>query len=198
LTIDLPIKLTVASGVDAFDHLIESLMSLKFDSKNLDLCNKGMESIWYSLPNLFKNKNDLKERTNMLIGSGIAGKAIHFTGCGICHCIAHTLGSLTKVPHGIAVAYGLFHTIEPVLKNNDDLPKRFGGPFKNLSGTFLAKNIQDWLSSMLINYDIIEKKINFEKFIKIYYLDDNKSMRDNTYYQPSKPDLKILLKSLWN
>ena len=51
---------------------------------------------------------------------------------------------------------------------------------------------------MLINYDIIEKKINFEKFIKIYYLDDNKSMRDNTYYQPSKPDLKILLKSLWN
>jgi len=51
---------------------------------------------------------------------------------------------------------------------------------------------------MKINYDLIEKKINFEEFIKIYYLDDNKSMRDNTYYQPSKSDLKILLKSLWN
>ena len=173
-------------------------MSLKFDFQNLELCNQGMETIWYSLPNLLKNKNDLKERTNMLLGSGIAGKAIHFTGCGICHCIAHTLGSLTTVPHGIAVAYGLFYTIEPVLKNNHDLLRRFHGPFKNISAASLAKNIQDWLSSMLINYDIIEKKINFEEFIKIYYLDDNKSMRDNTYYQPSKSDLKILLKSLWN
>ena len=198
LTVDLPSDITVASGVDAFDHLIESLMSLKFDSQNLDLCSQAMETIWYSLPNLLKNKDNYKERTNMLLGSGIAGKAIHFTGCGICHCIAHTLGSLTKVPHGIAVAYGLFHTIEPVLKNNHDLLKRFQGPFKNLSAVSLAKNIQDWLGSMFINYDLIEKKINFDEFIKIYYLDDNKSMRDNTFYQPSKYDLKILLEGLWN
>ena len=198
LTIDLPINLTVASGVDAFDHLIESLMSLKFDSKNLDLCNKGMESIWYSLPNLFKNKNDLKERTNMLIGSGIAGKAIHFTGCGICHCIAHTLGSLTKVPHGVAVAYGLFHTIEPVLKNKLDLLNRFRGPFANLPAVSLAQKIQDWIGSFGINYDLIVNKINFDEFIKIYYLEDNKSMRDNTYYQPNSADIKILLKDLWN
>jgi alcohol dehydrogenase class IV len=198
LTLDLPANITVASGVDAFDHLIESLMSLKFDLQNLDLCNQGMETIWYSLPNLLENINDYNERTNMLFGSSIAGKAIHFTGCGICHCIAHTLGSLTKVPHGIAVAYGLFHTIEPVLKNNYDLLKRFQGPFKNLTAVSLAKNIQDWLSSMQINYDLIEKKINFEEFINIYYLNDNKSMRDNTFYQPSKSDLKILLDGLWN
>ena len=85
-----------------------------------------------------------------------------------------------------------------VLKSNYDLLNRFEGPFKNLTASSLAKNIQDWLSSMLINYDIIEKKINFEEFIKIYFLEDNKSMRDNTFYQPSKSDLKILLESLWN
>ena len=198
LTLDLPPDITLASGVDAFDHLIESLMSIKFNSKNIDLCNQGMETIWYSLPNLLENIKDYNERTNMLFGSGIAGKAIHFTGCGICHCIAHTLGSLTKVPHGIAVAYGLFYTIEPVLKNNFDLLERFQGPFKNLPAVSLTKNIQEWLSSMKINYYLIEKKINFEEFIKVYYLDDNKSMRDNTYYQPSKSDLKILLEGLWN
>ena len=38
----------------------------------------------------------------------------------------------------------------------------------------------------------------FDKFIKIYYLEDNKCMRDNTFYQPTKSDLKILLKTLWN
>ena len=198
LTINLPRDITAASGVDAFDHLIESLMSLKFDSQNLNFCNKGMEAIWYALPELIKNKKNIKERTNMLLGSGIAGKAIHFTGCGICHCIAHTLGSLTKVPHGIAVAYGLFHTIEPVLKYNYDLLMRFKGPFKNHSVVSLSKQIKDWINNLKINYDSIEKKINYDEFMKIYYLSDNKSMRDNTYYQPSKSDLKILLKNLWN
>ena len=38
----------------------------------------------------------------------------------------------------------------------------------------------------------------FKEFINIYYLNDNKSMRDNTFYQPSKSDLKILLDGLWN
>jgi alcohol dehydrogenase class IV len=198
LTTDLPEHMTIASGIDAFDHLIESLMSLKFNSQNSDLCNQGMDAIWYSLPKLLKNNKNNKERTNMLLGSGIAGKAIHITGCGICHCIAHTLGSLTKIPHGIAVAYGLFHTIEPVLKYNNELLKRFQGPFKNMSAISLAKKIQSWISDMPINYDLIEKKINFEEFVNIYYLDDNKSMRDNTYYQPSKSDLKILLKGLWS
>ena len=58
LTLDLPPDITLASGVDAFDHLIESLMSLKFDSQNLDLYNQGMETIWHSLPNLLKNRNN--------------------------------------------------------------------------------------------------------------------------------------------
>ena len=198
LTLNLPLEITTSSGVDAFDHLIESLMSLKFEKNNLDFCNKGMETIWHSLPKLMGNSDNLEDRTNMLLGSGIAGQAIHFTGCGICHCIAHTLGSLTKVPHGVAVAYGLFHTIEPVLKYNQDLLMRFKGPFQSSSPISLAKKIQKWVSNLKINYNLIEKKINLGEFIKIYYLDVNKSMRDNTYYQPSKFDLQTLLQTLWD
>ena len=89
----------------------------------------------------------------MLLSSGLAGKAIHLTGCGICHCIAHTLGSLTKIPHGTAVAYALLHTIEPVLYYEQDLLKRFKGPFNNFSTKLLAKNIQDWINNLRINYD---------------------------------------------
>ena len=128
----------------------------------------------------------------------MAGKAIHFTGCGICHCIAHTLGSLTTVPHGTAVAYSLLHTIEPVLKYNQDILKRFSGSFESSSSIRLAKKIQNWVFNLKINYDLIEKKINLDEFLKIYFLEDNKSMRDNTYYQPSKFDLKSILQGLWN
>ena len=194
----MPENITVASGVDALNHLLESLMSLKFDSQNLDLCNLGLESIWFSLPKLIDDKKNIEERTNMLLGSGIAGKAIHFTGCGICHCIAHTLGSMTNVPHGIAIAYGLLHTIDPTLKYNQDLTLRYKGVFENLTTDSLTQKIQDWLNNFKINFDLIEKKINFDEFIKIYYLEDNKCIRDNTYYQPTESDLKMLLKTLWN
>ena len=134
----------------------------------------------------------------MLLASGMAGKAIHFTGCGICHCIAHTLGSITKVPHGVAVAYGLLYTIEPVLKYKKDLIQRFDRPFKGLSCNSLIDLIQDWIINLKIDYKLIEGKINFEEFIKIYFLDDNQSMRNNTFFQPKESDLKILLKNLWN
>ena len=39
---------------------------------------------------------------------------------------------------------------------------------------------------------------HFDKFIKTYYLEDNKCMSDNTYYQPAESDLKMLLQTLWN
>ena len=198
LTLDLPENSTIASGVDALSHLLESLMSLKFDSQNSKICNVGIKSIWFSLPQLISNRQNIEERTNMLLASGIAGKAIHFTGCGICHCIAHTLGSITNVPHGIAIAYSLLHTIEPTLKYNKDLLLRYKGVFNNLTTDLLSKKIQDWILNLKINFDSIEKKINFDDFIKIYYLEENKCMRENTYYQPTESELKYLLKTLWN
>ena len=106
----------------------------------------------------------------MLLGSGIAGKAIDLTGCGICHCIAHTLGSMINVPHGIAIAYGLLHTIGPTLKYNQDLLSRYKGAFENLTSVSLAQKIQDWIYNFNINFDLIEKKIDFDNFIKHYYL----------------------------
>jgi len=197
LTLDLPKNITIACGVDALSHLLESLMSVKFDSQNLDLYNSGIKSIWFSLPKVIESKQNIQERTKMLLASGIAGKVIHFTGCGICHCIAHTLGSMTKVPHGIAIAYALLHTIEPTLKYNQDLLSRYKDLFKKTTSDTLAQEIKNWLNNFKINFDIIENKINFDEFMKIYYLEENKCMRDNTFYQPTESDLKILLKTLW-
>ena len=197
LTLELPNNITIACGVDALSHLLESLISVKFNSQNLELCNSGIKSIWFSLPKLIENKINIEERSIMLLASGIAGKAIHYTGCGICHCIAHTLGSMTKVPHGIAIAYGLLHTIEPTLKYNQDLLSRFKGLFKDSTMDSLAQEIQNWLNNFKINFNTIENKINFDEFMKIYYLEDNKCMRDNTFYKPTESELKNLLKTLW-
>ena len=74
----------------------------------------------------------------------------------------------------------------------------FKGVFENLNSDSLTQKIQDWIHHLKIDFSLIEQKIDFDEFIKIYYLEDNKSMRDNTYYQPAESDLKMLLQTLWN
>ena len=105
---------------------------------------------------------------------------------------------MTNVPHCIAIAYGLLHTIEPTLKYNQDLLLRYKGIFENLTSNALTQKIQGWIHNLKIDFSLIEQKIDFDEFIKIYYLENNKCMRDNTYYQPAESDLKMLLQTLWN
>ena len=58
---------------------------------------------------------------------------------------------MINVPHGIAIAYGLLHTIEPTLKYNQDLLSRYNGFLENLKFDSLAQKIQNWINSFEIN-----------------------------------------------
>ena len=62
-------------------------------------------------------------------------------------------------------------------KYNQDLHLRFKGVFENLTSDSLTQKIQDWIQHLKIDFSLIEQKIDFDEFIKIYYLEDNKSMR---------------------
>lgn len=101
LTTALPAKITVATGMDALSHAIESYVSLNASPLTEMYGLKAMELINENLEKVVKNPNDLEARGNMMLGSYLGGCAIT-AGIGIAHIMAQPLGAMFHIPHGDA------------------------------------------------------------------------------------------------
>lgn len=112
LTLSMPRSVAVNSGVDAFTHAVESLLSKRAKTISKLYSLKGAELIFKNLPKSAGNSADLKARSEVMMGSLLGGMAISLAGAGLVHTLAHILGVLRKVPHGLA--NGIF--LVPVLR----------------------------------------------------------------------------------
>ncbi len=112
LTLSMPREITVNSGVDALTHCIESFLSRRAKTISKFFSLKGVELIFKNLPKSAGNPSNLSARSWVSMGSLLGGMAISLAGAGLIHTLAHILGVLRKVPHGLA--NGIF--LVPVLK----------------------------------------------------------------------------------
>ncbi|MBN1775160.1 MAG: iron-containing alcohol dehydrogenase [Clostridiales bacterium] len=111
LTVGLPPAITAATGMDALTHAVESYLCLFLSAKTKQKCIDAVSIIFKDLPIVFANGTDLKARENMLHASYLAGGAFTRAGLNYIHPIAHTLGGLYKIPHGLANAIVLPHAL---------------------------------------------------------------------------------------
>ncbi|MBR5555574.1 bifunctional acetaldehyde-CoA/alcohol dehydrogenase [bacterium] len=118
----MPKGLTAASGVDALVHSIEayvSALATNFTNSNAleatKLVFKYLERSWS------QGANDPIAREKMHYAATIAGMAFANSFLGLCHSMAHKLGAMFNVPHGVANAL----LIRQVIKYNAvDCPKK--------------------------------------------------------------------------
>lgn len=101
LTVALPEKITVATGMDALSHAIESYVSLNASPLSEMYGLKAMELINENLETAVKDPTNLEARGNMMLGSYLGGCAIT-AGIGIAHIMAQPLGAMFHIPHGDA------------------------------------------------------------------------------------------------
>ena len=118
----MPKGLTSASGIDALVHAIEayvSCMATNFTNSN---ALEAIKLVFRYLPQSYKEGgNNPKAREKMHYAATIAGMAFANAFLGICHSMAHKLGSTFHIPHGVANAL----LIRQVIKfNADDKPKK--------------------------------------------------------------------------
>jgi len=101
----MPKGLTSASGIDSLVHAIEayvSCMATNFTNSN---ALEAIKLVFKYLPQSYKEGNDNpKAREKMHYAATIAGMAFANAFLGICHSMAHKLGSIFHVPHGVANA----------------------------------------------------------------------------------------------
>jgi 4-hydroxybutyrate dehydrogenase len=103
LTVGLPAGPTAATGMDAFTHCLESYLSPGFHPLADAVAIDGIARCARSLPAAVKTPNDLYARTDMMIAATQGAMAFQ-KGLGACHALAHALGPISGVHHGLANA----------------------------------------------------------------------------------------------
>lgn len=104
LMYSLPKGLTAATGMDALTHAIEGYitkgaweMSDMFELEAIRIISKY-------LPVAVEEPTNANARNGMAVAQYIAGMAFSNVGLGLVHGMAHPMGSLFDVPHGVANA----------------------------------------------------------------------------------------------
>lgn len=109
LMMNKPAALTAATGMDALTHAIEAYVTVgAFDwSDNLAL--HAIKLIGESLRDAVADGNNIEARSKMAWGQFMAGQAFSNCGLGFVHSMAHQLGGMYDLPHGVCNAILLPH-----------------------------------------------------------------------------------------
>ena len=100
----LPKGLTASTGLDALTHAIEGLitkgaweMSDMFEIKAIEMIARYLETA-------VNEPSNAEARNGMAVAQYIAGMAFSNVGLGVVHGMAHPLGAIFDIPHGVANA----------------------------------------------------------------------------------------------
>jgi alcohol dehydrogenase class IV len=112
LTLELPPKLTAATGMDAISHCIETFCSPKFNPVADAIALDGLERAVKNLQSAVENGADLNARTELMMAS-LQGGLTFQKGLGLIHSLSHPLGSLEekRLHHGTLNAIFLPHVL---------------------------------------------------------------------------------------
>lgn len=112
LTIKMPIRLTLSSGLDALSHATESYWSKKSNPISRELSKTAIRIITEYLPKVIQEPNNYVYREKMCYGSLFAGLAFANTRTTACHSISYPLTMMYGVEHGFACAVTLIEVMK--------------------------------------------------------------------------------------
>ena len=103
LTLDLPPKITAATGMDALAHCLEAYCAPGFHPMADGIALEGMKLINMWLLKAVKNGKDLEARMNMLTAASMGSTAFQ-KGLGAIHSLSHPVNALNNIHHGLSNA----------------------------------------------------------------------------------------------
>ena len=145
-TLSVPYGVTANTGVDVLTHAMEAYVALNATLCSDGLAEKAVLLVVEYLPKCCQDLTNEYFREVMHNASTMAGIAFDIAGLGLNHSVAHQLGALFKIPHGLANGMLLPHIIK--FNSSHSLTActkyayiaRLIGVVNNLSPDFLAVN----------------------------------------------------------
>ena len=108
--------------MDALTHAVEAIHALQRQPIADAMALHAIRLIMEYLPRCVERGDDLVARGQQQIAATMAGIAFGNAQVGLVHAMAHSVGALFKVPHGLANSILLPHVM---LFNLDECPERY-------------------------------------------------------------------------
>lgn len=137
LTLGLPAHVTAATGIDAMVHAIEAYASANPNNNPISraLAREALRLMGGALLRAVRTPDDLAARSDMLLGSLLAGQAFANSPVAAVHALAYPLGGHFKLPHGLSNALVLPHVLRfNALTAPAPYAEIAGIPFPHLGG----------------------------------------------------------------
>lgn len=122
LMIGKPAGLTAATGMDALTHAIEAVVAKGAYDVTDSTALYAIKQIFNFLPRAVKDGSDIEAREQMCYACFLNGIAFSNAGLGNVHAMAHQLGGLYDLPHGVCNAMLLPYVEE---ENAKTAPAKF-------------------------------------------------------------------------
>jgi len=106
LTVGLPSHITAATGIDAMVHAIEAYASVSPNNNPIsrNLATEALRLMGAALETAVHDGSNIDARSDMLLGSMLAGQAFANSPVAAVHALAYPIGGHFHVPHGLSNA----------------------------------------------------------------------------------------------
>ncbi|MEO0398691.1 MAG: maleylacetate reductase [Pseudomonadota bacterium] len=123
LTLGLPVKMSVTSGVNAIAHAVEAMYAQNANPVLSLMAEEGIAALMRALPTILKSPNDRGARHDALYGAWLCAICLGSGGVALHHKLCHVLGGSFDLPHAEthavilpqALAYNA-PAVEPTMK----------------------------------------------------------------------------------
>lgn len=112
LTLGLPPHITSTTGMDALTHAVEAYIGQSNTENTEEKAKIATKMIFANLETAYNDGKNVEARENMLLASYYAGIAFTRAYVGYVHAIAHNLGGMYGIPHGLANAVILPYVLD--------------------------------------------------------------------------------------
>ncbi|MBA9027198.1 maleylacetate reductase [Peribacillus huizhouensis] len=113
LSVNLPVRVSVTSGLNAMAHCVEGLYAENTNPIISLLAEEGIRALHSSLPSILVDKNDVVARSKALYGCWLAGTVLGSVGMALHHKLCHVLGGSYNLPHAdthsVILPYALWY-----------------------------------------------------------------------------------------
>ena len=208
LTLSMPEKVTVSTGLDALTHAIESYTSRKAQPLSDTLALSAVRRIFDNIGRAVDTPNDINAREQMSIAALEAGLSFNNSSVTIVHGMSRPIGAHFRVPHGMSNAILLPSCLEfaknGAEKKFADLGRAIGAAMSVNTDKIAAQRFVDAvrLLTMSLGVSSLESYgIDKGEFIGAIDVMTEEALASgspaNTIREVAAEDIKTIYRNLW-